>query len=380
MFRPRRTGFVWHERYMWHDTGAAFGVINTGIRPFRGVFQPGVHAENAETKRRLKNLMDARGVTETLVPLAPFEVGDDVLVRFHTPDYVRRVGAASAGFGGDLGDSAPAGPGTDAIARLAVGGAITALEAVASRAVDNAYVLSRPPGHHAERDQGRGFCLYGNVALAVLDALDRGLAERVAIVDWDVHHGNGTQQAFAEDPRVLTVSLHQDQLYPFDTGALAECGTGAGHGFDVNVPLPPGCGGGAWLAALDRVALPALLAFRPDLIVVACGYDGSYFDPLSHQMLLSSHYAAMAGRMVDAADTLCGGRLLVCHEGGYSDFYVPICGMAVIDALRGASSEIDDPYLETQDLPWQALQPHQEAILDAAVAGPLALLRSRCRH
>lgn len=379
MVHPRRTGFVWHERYMWHDTGSAFGVLNTAVRPFRGRFQPGVHAENPETKRRLKNLLDARGITETLVPIAPFEVGDDVLTRFHTPDYVRRVGQASAGFGADLGDSAPAGPGSDAIARLAVGGAVAALGAVIAGEVDNAYVLSRPPGHHAERDRGLGFCLYGNIALAVHDALARGLVERVAVVDWDVHHGNGTQQAFVDDPRVLTVSMHQDMLYPFDTGSFADNGEGPGEGFDINVPLPPGSGGGAWLAAMDRVALPALLAFRPELIVVACGFDGSYFDPLSHQMLLSTHYAAMMGRIMDAARTLCGGRVLVVHEGGYSDFYVPICGLATIDVLRGIDSDLDDPYTETEHLPWQALQPHQEAQIQAAVEGPLAVLRRRAR-
>ncbi|HSG88219.1 MAG TPA: class II histone deacetylase [Pseudomonadales bacterium] len=375
--RLRRTGFVWHERYMWHDTGSALGVVNTGIGPFAGRFQPGIHAENAETKRRLKNLLDARGVTEELVPLAPFEVEDEVLLRFHTPGHVQRVGALSHGFGGDAGDSAPVGPGSDAIARLAVGGAIRAIEAVTSGAVDNAYVLSRPPGHHAVRDAGMGFCLYGNIALSILHALATGEVGRVAVVDWDVHHGNGTEQAFHDRDDVLTISLHQDMLYPFDTGSFTDCGAGAGQGFNINVPLPPGSGGGAWLAAMDRVVLPALVDFRPDLIVVACGFDGSYFDPLSHQMLLSTHYAAMMERVRDAADALCHGRIVACHEGGYSDFYVPLCGMAVIDVLRNAGSDLFDPYTETANLPWQALQPHQEAVIDAVAAGPLALLRSR---
>ena len=378
--RLRRTGFVWHERFMWHDTGAAMGEVNTGVGPFRGRFQPGVHIEHPDTKRRLKNLLDARGVTDELVPIAPFEVDDETLLRFHTRDHVDRVGALSRGFGGDAGDSAPVGPGSDAIARLAVGGAIRALDAVMAGQVDNAYVLSRPPGHHAVRDQGMGFCLYGNIALAILDALERGVVERVAVVDWDVHHGNGTEQAFLERDDVLTISVHQDMLYPFDTGSFADCGTGAGEGFNVNVPLPPGSGGGAWLAAMDRVVLPALLKFRPDLIVVACGFDGCFFDPLSHQMLLSNHYAEMMARVRDAADALCGGRILCCHEGGYSDFYVPLCGLAVIDVLRAGppdATDLWDPYRELADLPWQALQPHQEAMIQAAVDGPLALLRRR---
>ncbi len=375
--RPRRTGLVWHERYMWHDTGSAFGEINTGVRPFAGRQQPGVHVENAETKRRLKNQLDALDVTETLVPIRPFEASDAQLLRFHTRAHLDRVAAASASFGADVGDSAPAGPGSDGIARLAVGGAIAALEAVVTGAVDNAYVLSRPPGHHAEPDAAMGFCIYGNVALAIMDLLERGLVERVAVVDWDVHHGNGTETAFYDRDDVLTISVHQDMLFPPDRGSLDACGRGAGEGCNINVPLPPGSGGGAWLAAMDRVVLPALLAFRPELIVVACGFDGSFFDPLSHQLLLSSHYRAMAERLRSAADALCGGRLAVVHEGGYSEFYVPFCGVAVIDVLRGEEADLQDPYLESEDLPWQALQPHQEALIEAAVAGPLARLRGR---
>jgi acetoin utilization deacetylase AcuC-like enzyme len=375
--RSRRTGLVWHERFMWHDTGASLGVISTGVGPFPGMFQPSIHAEHPETKRRLKNLLDARDITPELTPIEPFEADDEILLRFHDRAYIDRIGARSRGFGGDVGDSAPVGPGSDAIARLAVGGTIRALDAVVDGRVDNAYVLSRPPGHHAMPGEGMGFCLYGNIALAVEDLLARGSVERVAVIDWDVHHGNGTEAAFLDRDDVLTLSIHQDMLYPFDTGSFAENGQGRGEGFNLNVPLPPGSGGGAWLAALDRVAIPALLAFRPDVIVVACGFDGSYFDPLSHQMLLSSHYAAMTGRMVDAAAALCGGRLVLVHEGGYSDFYVPMCGLATIDVLRGESSDLLNPYTETEDIPWQALQPHQEAVIGLVVEGPLGVLRKR---
>jgi acetoin utilization deacetylase AcuC-like enzyme len=372
----RRTGFVWHERFMWHDTGSAFGALNTGTRPFPGQFQPGLHVENAETKRRLKNLLDALGVTDQLLRIDPFEVDDRILLRFHSEAHLDRMARASAGFGGEVGDSAPVGPGSDAIARLAVGGAINALRAVVTGAVDNAYVLSRPPGHHAERDRGRGFCLYGNIALAIMELIASGAVRRVAVVDWDVHHGNGTEQAFHERDDVLTISIHQDQLYPFDTGQVDDCGAGDGEGFNINVPLPPGSGAGAWLAALDQVALPALEAFEPELIVVACGYDASYFDPLSHMLLLSSHYREMTQRLLDASERLCGGRLVACHEGGYSDFYVPLCGVTVLDTLRGQDSGLRDPYLAPAQHRWQALQPHQAAAIRQAVDGPLARLRA----
>ncbi|MEM1435839.1 MAG: class II histone deacetylase, partial [Pseudomonadota bacterium] len=276
------------------------------------------------------------------------------------------------------GDSAPFGPGSFELACRAAGACVAGAHAVMGGQVDNAYVLTRPPGHHAERDQGRGFCLFGNIALAILDLLAHGKAERVAVVDWDVHHGNGTEQAFYNRADVLTISLHEDRLYPAESGALEDNGAGAGAGFNINVPLPPGSGAGAYTAALERVVVPAFEAFRPDLIVIACGFDSSHFDPMGHMLLLSPHYAAFTTRLLGLADALCGGRVLCCHEGGYSESYVPFCGVATIDTLRGADSGVRDRYAEGSDFVWQALQPHQSAVVDAAVAGPLATLVKHC--
>ena len=185
------------------------------------------------------------------------------------------------------------GPGGFAIAALSCGGLLAAMEAVLSGRVQNAYALVRPPGHHAEKDQGHGFCLINNVAVAAEVALGPAWPNilRVAIVDIDVHHGNGPEQAFWHRRDVLYVSLHQDQLYPLDTGSVAAQGTGDGYGYNINIPLPPGCGIGAYGAAFDRVVEPALLAFQPDLILVSCGFDASFLDPLG-RMLLTSHVLA----------------------------------------------------------------------------------------
>lgn len=367
------TGFVWEERYMWHHNGAA-----VGLQPTRGLFQPGLHLENAETKRKLKNLLDAYHITDKLSSL-PVEVADrETLLRFHTAEYVDRVERLSHGTGADAGESAWVGPGSFDIAKLAVGGSCAAIQAVCAGEVENAYALTRPPGHHAERDRGRGFCLFNNIALAIMHARAKGAVGRVAVVDWDVHHGNGTQQAFYDDPNVLTISVHQEMLFPVNLGRLDERGEDSGEGFNINIPLPAGCGGGAYLCALEEVVLPALHCFKPDLIIIACGYDACYFDPLSHMLLVANHFRLMTQRMMKAADELCGRRVVVNHEGGYSDFYVPLCGLAVIETLMGLSSGVVDPYAGTEHVANQDLRPHQQDAINAASQGSLELLRRRC--
>ena len=367
------TGFIWHERCMWHDTLSASGSYRV-----RGDLQPGLHIENAETKRKFKNLLDAYEVTPQLEALSFGEASDEDLLRFHTREYITKIQSLSDAHGGDAGEYTPFGPRSAEIARLAVGGTTAAIRAVADGEVDNAYALTRPPGHHAERDQGRGFCNFNNIGLGVLSALDAGSTDRVAIVDWDVHHGNGTQQAFYDRSDVLTISIHQDMLYPADMGTLDEIGTAQGEGFNLNVPLPAGSGGGAYLAAMDQVVLPALEAFKPSMIVVACGYDASYFDPMSHMMLVSSHYREMTQKITQVAAQFGESRTVFNHEGGYSDFYVPICGMAVVEELTGIRTAARDPYAGTELVPNQALQPHQQVYLDQVRLGPLAELLRRC--
>lgn len=349
-----KTGFVWHEKYMWHDTGAALGVL-----PSSGEFQPWEHFENPETKRRLKNMLDAYGFTQKMEAIEPKPASEEQLLRVHTREYVNRIKSLSADQGGDAGDLTPFGPGGYEIALLAVGGCISACEAVLDGRVRNAYVLSRPPGHHAEADRGRGFCIFSNVAISAHELLSREGINRVAVVDWDVHHGNGTESAFYDNPNVLTISLHEDSLYPHDSGSFEDCGEGGGLGFNINIPLPPGSGGGAYAAAMSRVVIPALERFQPDMILVASGLDGSTWDPLGHMMLLSSHYKAMTDQLMAVADQYCSGRLVVCHEGGYSAGYVPFCGTAIMESLTGLESGVVDPFARHESK-WQKLQPNQD--------------------
>jgi acetoin utilization deacetylase AcuC-like enzyme len=326
------------------------------------------HLENAEGKRRIRNLIEVSGLLDHLLMLQPRAATEDEILRLHTRDYVDRIKAESSKLGGDAGDLTPFGPGSYEIALLAVGGCITAVDAVLDGKVDNVYALVRPPGHHAERDTGRGFCIFSNVALAALHAREKRGLSRVAVVDWDVHHGNGTEHAFYDDASVLTISIHQDNNFPPQSGAITDSGSGAGEGYNINVPLPAGSGVGAYVATFERVVVPALRAFRPELIFVASGLDASAMDPLASMMMTSDGYRKLTQVMLGAARELCGGHLVMCHEGGYSPAYVPYCGLAIMEELSGVRTNLADPLLELlASFGGQDLQPHQDAVIQQAV-------------
>ncbi len=360
----RRTALVAHERYFWHDPGPSAG----GRRPDGAVLQIGDPADDPDTKRRLLGLLEATGYANNLIRLSPRTATMEELTRFHTRAYVDQVAELSKVGFGEVGRSAYVGAGTHEIAMLAVGGAIVATEAVLNGDVDNAYAIVRPAGHHAERDRGLGFCIYANVALAAMHAQAAHGVKRVAIIDWDVHHGNGTQQAFYDNPNVLTISIHQDGRFPTNAGGLDERGEGAGFGANINIPLPPGSGHGAFVATFEQVVIPALNRFAPDLILIASGFDAGGFDSMAHMMAHSETFAMMTRHVLDAADRHCNGRLVAVHEGGYSPFHVPFCGLAVIEQMCGVPSGIADPYMSLATLPYQDLQTHQAAVINAAAA------------
>jgi acetoin utilization deacetylase AcuC-like enzyme len=367
-----RTGFVWHERYMWHNTGRASGPF---LSDASGWLEPDWrHTENSDTKRRMRNLLDVSGLLDQLVRIDPRAATVDELCRFHTPAYVEHVRELSAGAGGEGVDGTTViGKGSYEVALLAAGGVIAAVDAVLDGVVDNAYALVRPAGHHALPDAAMGFCLFGNVAVAAHHArAARGL-ERVAVVDWDVHHGNGTQAAFYADPSVLTISLHQDNCFPPGSGLIEETGAGAGEGFNVNVPLPPGSGDGAYEAAFERVVVPALERFRPQLILVASGLDASAMDPLGRMMVSPRGYGRMAELLLDAAARLCDGRVVMAHEGGYSAELVPFCGLAIVEQMAGVATEVRGSILQEfpEHMGQQELQPHEAALIErvAELAG-----------
>lgn len=359
MTAQRRTGYIWHERYAWHDTGT-----HVGIFPAGGFNQPHMTFESAESKSRMAGLVEVSGMIDELVRVKPRMASREDLLRVHDADYIDRIERESADRGGDGGDGfTPFGPGSYDIARLAAGGTIAAAEAVLTGAADNAYALVRPPGHHARRDTGMGFCIFSNVCVAIEYVRAHLGVQRVAIVDYDVHHGNGAESIYWDDPDVLTISLHQDRLFPQDTGAVTDTGVGT----NINVPLPAGSGNGAYLAAIERVAVPAVTAFRPDIIFVSSGFDPSPVDPLGCMTVTSGGFKDMAALLVALAEDVCGGKIVFSHEGGYSPVHVPFCGLAVLEALTGHETGVTDPFGQSFDAsPAHLLQPWQDAVIAQA--------------
>lgn len=219
------TGFVYHEKYMWHDTGSA-GMYLRSVGPI----QPDAHVEHPESKRRIRNLMEVSGLLDELTVIKPRLATRDEVLRYHTPAYIERLEQMSGERGGDAGMETPFANGGYDIALLSAGGILAAAEAVVDGDVQNAYALVRPPGHHAEADMGKGFCLLANAVLGIKHVqATRGIG-RVAVVDYDVHHGNGTEHAFYDDPDVLTISIHQDRCFPPDSGDITDTGRGLARG------------------------------------------------------------------------------------------------------------------------------------------------------
>ena len=303
--------------------------------------------ENPETKRRLRNLVEVTGLARELLVQSADAASEADLRRVHPDSYLSAFKTMSDAGGGELGLRAPFGKGGYEIAALSAGLASAALRTVLRAGARNAYALSRPPGHHCTGDFPNGFCLLNNIAVAIRAAQADGLARRVAVVDWDVHHGNGTEAIFWDDPDVLTISLHQDRNYPLDTGGVEAVGSPSALGSNLNLPLPPGCGHVAYLYAMEQVVLPALQRFRPDVIIVACGFDAAAVDPLGRMLCTAETFRLLTRAVQAAADQLCGGKLVLVHEGGYSEVYVPFCGHSVLEELSGSPITAADPLAVT---------------------------------
>lgn len=336
------TGFFWDETCFWHGGGNYAGMLPVGglVQPMVGGGLP----ESPESKRRLKNLMDITGLYKELDQRSAKMASTQDLLRVHPKSYLDEFKSTSDAGGGELGRRTPFGPGGYEMAALSAGLSIAALEAVLKGDLTNAYALSRPPGHHCLPDYPNGFCLLANLALAIQSARAKGLAERVVVLDWDVHHGNGTEAIFYDDPDVLTISMHQERNYPMDTGDFADRGEGKGAGFNLNIPLPPGTGHVGYLATMQRIVAPQIQAFKPDVIVVACGYDAAAIDPLGRMLATAETFQAMTRHVKDLATELCQGRLMMAHEGGYSEVYVPFCGHHVLAEMADSQITAPDPF------------------------------------
>lgn len=259
--------------------------------------------------------------------IEPRRATDEDLLRVHTQEHVDLI-VSTRGKAVMIDEDTFTSPESDEIARLGAGAVLAAVDRVLDGPVgSHALALVRPPGHHAEADRAMGFCLYSNIAVGAAYARSRGCA-RVAIVDYDVHHGNGTQWIFYEDPTVLFVSSHQFPFYP-GTGAASEKGRGEGHGFTLNLPLDAGTQDAEIERKYEELVYPALRAFKPDLLMISAGFDAHELDPLGQLRMTTEGFGRLTARLLQVADEVCAGKVVLVTEGGYN-----------LDALKACLTEV----------------------------------------
>ena len=298
------TYLITHHDYLSHDTG-----LHHPERPerLRSILSRLAEVASDETASPLNQM----------IPITPSPADVASITTVHDPDYVKAVaGWCQAGISQlPTGDTTIC-PVSYDVALMAAGGVMAGVDSVMAERNANAFCVIRPPGHHAGYDRGMGFCIFNSVAVGARYAQSRYGAERVLIIDWDVHHGNGTQHIFEADPSIYYISIHQYPLYPY-TGLSWETGKGEGEGYTLNCPVSDGAGNDTFLTAFNEQILPAGRAFRPELIMVSAGFDAHAEDPLAGTLVTEEGFAKMTEMVMDLADTCCDGRLVSVLEGGY---------------------------------------------------------------
>jgi len=315
------TGFVYHEDYLKHDTG--------------------YHPENAERLVSIMQKLNEVGITEKLGRIVPVKAAKEQIQYVHADTYMKQVEATCIGGGGMLDPDTPLCRDTYEIALLSAGGVLKAVDEVMdeSNNLKRIFALIRPPGHHATADKGMGFCIFNNIAIAAEHLKRKYGVERILIADWDVHHGNGTQEVFFEDPSVLYFSTHQYPHYP-GTGWIDEVGKGEGEGFTVNVPLPAGTDDAGYLYALNHVLVPIARDFNPEFVLVSVGFDAHVADPLASMNVTSHGFGLFTDAIKDIAETNSKGRIVMALEGGYNLDAIAESAFFVFTSLLSTASEM----------------------------------------
>ena len=294
-----KTGFVYHERFLDHDTG------------------PG-HPERPDRLVSIVTALNEKNLWSNFQHLVFGRADEEWVLRVHSAKYFAFVrDSCNNGIEVlDHGDTHVCRDSFD-VAMLAVGGVLAGVDSVLGGTLDIVFCAVRPPGHHAERDAALGFCLFNNVAVAARYAQERFGVQKIAIVDWDVHHGNGTQHIFYEDPTVFYISTHQYPFYP-GTGNRSERGDGKGEGYTLNIPMRAGSGEKEYVEAFQNEILPALDTFGPELVIISAGFDAHKDDPLANINLTEQSFAKMTAMMIEIADKHCDRKIVSVLEGGYN--------------------------------------------------------------
>jgi len=296
-----------------------------------------------ENKRRLETIishLEQTGLAKQLIPIKPRPASVEEIALVHDKQYISDIREAAQRGGGWLDADTVMSPNSYEAAIYAAGGVIKGTDTVMDGEVNNAFALVRPPGHHATSHHAMGFCLFNNVAIAAKYALTKYKLERILIIDFDVHHGNGTQGTFYEDPQVLYISTHEYPFYP-GTGNVDETGDGDGTGTTINIPLPAGCGDNEYIEVFEQIIVPAARRFNPGLILVSAGYDTHWADGLALMQVSVTGFARMVQIIKGLADELCDGHLVFTLEGGYNLDALAASVKATFEVLLG-KSDIED--------------------------------------
>lgn len=310
-----KVGYIYDPIYLKHDTGQ--------------------HVENAKRLEAIISHLEKTGLTQQLTPIKPRAASIEELSLVHDEQYISHIRDVAQRGGGWLDADTVMSADSYEAALYAAGGVIRATEAVIKGEVDSAFALVRPPGHHATRAQAMGFCLFNNVSIATKCALTNYQLERILIVDFDVHHGNGTQAAFYDNPHVLYISTHEYPFYP-GTGSIEETGSRTAEGTTINIPLPAGSGDTEYLEVFEQIIVPAAIRFKPQLVLVSAGYDSHWADELALMQVSVTGFAQMVKIIKGLGDELCNGRLVFSLEGGYNLRALVASVKATFDVLLGS--------------------------------------------